>query len=295
MSNKPSIRRKAAVRDNGGLHFHFSFGRAAFFLLLLSVGFGAGGCMRRPAEPVLEEYGSGQQDASEEADRSENPDGEEKADSKEETEQEGAIDRGIEAGQEADPSDRDTGKEDLSGVQKEPGAAGASAASVTVHVCGAVKKEGVYRLPEGSRVEDAVRAAGGFTQEADTTWLNLARRLEDAEQILVPSREEAELLRKEQARDPSSGGGSGSLAERGTDRAGEEAPAQGSGSAEGKININTASREELMKIPGIGEAKAQRILDYRETNGGFETIEDLMKVPGIKKASFEKMRAYITL
>ena len=281
--------------------------------------------MRRPEDPVLEEYGV-EQDGTEGADPKEKTEQEGEADPKEETRQgeeanpnpkeetetgeeanpeeeteqeteanpKEETEKGTEAGQGKARPDMDTGKEELADGQKEPGAAQASAPAVTVHVCGAVKKEGVYRLPEGSRIEDAVRAAGGFTEEADTTWLNLALRLEDAEQILVPTRDEAELLRKEQIGDPSFGRETDPSAGTGTDRAGEEVQDQGSGSAAGKININTASREELMKIPGIGEAKAQRILEYRETNGGFETIEDLMKVPGIKKASFEKMRAYIT-
>ena len=167
------------------------------------------------------------------------------------------------------------GEEDQT-QEEETADAKTSPRTVTVHVCGAVKKEGVYTLAEGSRIRDAVEAAGGFSEEADTAYLNLAMELSDAVQIRVPTKEEAGAYSPEQ---------SGS---------GEEANGSAS-AAEGKININTASREELMKIPGVGEVRAQRIIEYREQSGPFETIEDLMKVSGIKNASFEKMREYITV
>lgn len=195
---------------------------------------------------------------------------------------------------------------------------------LTVHVCGAVKNEGVYSLPAGSRIFDAVKAAGGFSDNADRSYLNLAMEVEDAWQIRIPSKEETEALRR-QREVPEQDGSTGS-AEDGKDIYGKltgpdtpfivkgAAPADGQETGrqagdttvetasgqdsipEGsKINLNTASKEELMKIPGVGEKKAQRIIDYREQNGRFESIEDLMKVPGIKNASFEKMRDYITV
>ena len=195
---------------------------------------------------------------------------------------------------------------------------------LTVHVCGAVKKEGVYSLPAGSRIFDAVKAAGGFSDNADRSYLNLAMEVEDAWQIRIPSKEETEALRR-QREVPEQDGSTGS-AEDGKDIYGKltgpdtpfivKGPAQADGAETGgkagdiigdaasgqnsgpegvKINLNTASKEELMKIPGVGEKKAQRIIDYREQNGRFESIEDLMKVPGIKNASFEKMRDYITV
>ena len=190
---------------------------------------------------------------------------------------------------------------------------------VTVHVCGAVRKEGVYVLPEGSRILDAVEAAGGFSENADKSFLNLAMQLEDAWQIRVPSKEETENLRKQQG---DADQGSASVSAQGnqgipgdsviTDGADSPFIVRGEGSPDClsggspqtgtaadaekvRINLNTASKEELMKIPGVGEAKAQRIIDYREQNGRFEAIEDLMKVPGIKNASFQKMKEYITV
>lgn len=193
---------------------------------------------------------------------------------------------------------------------------------VTVHVCGAVRKEGVYVLPEGSRIRDAVEAAGGFSDDADRSFLNLAMQIEDAWQIRVPSREETESLQKQQG-DAGQGAASVPAQENpgvsgiqgnpgitdGSDSPfiakGRDAPGDLSDGASQtdknvaaqtvRINLNTASKEELMQIPGVGEAKAQRIIDYRRQNGRFETIEDLMKVPGIKNASFQKMKEYITV
>lgn len=172
--------------------------------------------------------------------------------------------------------------------------------TVTVHVCGEVRKEGVYSLPAGSRILDAVEAAGGFTDRADRSFLNLAMQIEDAWQIRVPSREETENLSGIR-RETGSGNVFGSVQEAGPGYApgsvqkAETREAAQAAPESGRINLNTASKEELMKIPGVGEAKAQRIIDYREQNGRFETVEDLMKVPGIKNASFQKMKDYITV
>ena len=132
---------------------------------------------------------------------------------------------------------------------------------LTVHVCGAVRNEGVYKLPPGSRIEDAVNAAGGFLPTADRDYCNLARLVEDGQQIRVPTRAEAESLR-EQEREHDSG----------------------------LININTATEAELMTLPGIGQTRAQAIIAWREKNGGFKTIEDIMKVSGIKESAFLKIK-----
>lgn len=202
---------------------------------------------------------------------------------------------------------------------------GRASGELTVHVCGAVKKEGVYSLPEGSRISDAVEAAGGFDVKADTSFLNLAMKLEDSWQIRVPTVEEAKALREKTGEaydaEPSiftgsgrsaivsgtgtvvsggSAGGTGTFISGGSaGGTGTEArdPENGSGSPAGgqKININTASEEELTGIPGVGESKAKRIVEYREQNGRFESIEDIMKVTGIKENSFRKMRDYITV
>ena len=200
--------------------------------------------------------------------------------------------------------DRPAEKEEISSDRESDAEAGPMDEEVqesllTVHVCGAVRREGVYSLPAGSRIRDAVDAAGGFSGDADRSYLNLAMKIEDAWQIRVPTKEEAEALRLEQGRSGSGtavpGAAPGLSGTSGLQGAGTANDDAGTGNQEEKINLNTASKEQLMKIPGVGEAKAQRIIEYREQNGRFEAIEDLMKVPGIKDASFQKMKDYITV
>jgi competence protein ComEA len=153
-------------------------------------------------------------------------------------------------------------------------------APVSVHLAGAVAQPGLYSLPAESRVQDALAAAGGLLPEADDSALNLAAPLEDGTRILVPAR-------KPTAAPPP------------TPRPGETAlPTSASSAApaaSSPLNINTASLEELDTLPGIGPAIAQRILDYRTTNGLFLTIEDLQNVKGIGPATFEKLKDLITV
>ena len=162
----------------------------------------------------------------------------------------------------------------------ETAAAAEHPARIWVHVCGAVKREGVYELPEGSRVFEALRLAGGCTAEADTSYCNQAAVLSDAQKVYIPTKEEAEKLRAAEAVPQEAGA--------------PEAGAGSSGTAGGKININTADAALLTQIPGVGESKAKSIIAYRDEHGPFRTTEDLMKVSGIAAASFEKMRDYIT-
>jgi len=145
---------------------------------------------------------------------------------------------------------------------------------LAVYVSGAVRKAGVYRLAEGSRVDDALRAAGGPAADADIVRVNLAARLADEQQIYVPAQGEAAapvpLV---------SGGGS------------EPAAAAG----DGTININTAGVAELDTLPRIGPATAQRIIDYRTANGPFAAIEDLQNVKGIGSATFSDLQDKISV
>lgn len=153
-----------------------------------------------------------------------------------------------------------------------------------VHVCGEVKDPGVYGLAEGSRVYQAVEAAGGLTDEASEKSLNMALPLEDGLQVYVPDQEEAKKL------------GAGTEAGAGFHSRGlSSGAAAPSPSEKHRVNINTATREELMTLTGIGESRAEAILAYRREAGLFQTIEDIMKVSGIKEAAFQKIKEDITV
>lgn len=139
---------------------------------------------------------------------------------------------------------------------------------IFVDIKGAVKNPGVYQMKVGDRVKDALDAAGGLTAEADSQKVNLAKRLEDQMVIVVPKvGEEAEEIP------------AGATSK-------EEAK-------EGKVNINTATVEELKTLKGVGEKKAEAIIEYRKKNGSFQTKEDLMKVRGIGKKLFESFQERI--
>ena len=132
---------------------------------------------------------------------------------------------------------------------------------IMVHVTGAVLSPGLYNLPEGSRVNDAIEAAGGFRENADTSFINLAGIVKDGDKIHVP-----ELL-------PGlSLGGSGLL-----------------------VNINFATQTELENLPGIGPTLAKRIIDYRNQYGFFDSIDSLKDVPGFGEAVFEQIKDLITV
>ena len=139
---------------------------------------------------------------------------------------------------------------------------------IFVDIKGAVKNPGVYQMKVGDRVKDALDAAGGLTDEADSQKVNLAKRLEDQMAIVVPKvGEEAEEIPAGETR--------------------KEA------TKEGKVNINTATVEELKTLKGVGEKKAEAIIEYRKKNGSFQTKEDLMKVRGIGKKLFESFQERI--
>ena len=153
---------------------------------------------------------------------------------------------------------------------------------VVVHIIGEINKPGVVTLPEGSRIIDAINMAGGKTEEADLSKINLAYILEDGTQIYIPrineNLNEINLI--------SDGAGVGVIV---TDSNVEE------NEINAKVNINTASKEKLETLPGIGETTAQKIIDYRETNGKFKTIEDIKNVSGIGDAKYESLKNKITV
>ncbi len=157
------------------------------------------------------------------------------------------------------------------------------AAGIFVYVCGAVNLPGVYELPEGSRIIDAVEASGGFNEEADDTYVNLAAVISDGMKLQIPTREQT------------AGAGSGIAPIENFDGAGGRADLSGSEKESSLVNINTASREELTSIPGIGSVTAQKIVSFREENGSFKSIEDVMNVSGIKDKLFSKIKDYITV
>lgn len=145
---------------------------------------------------------------------------------------------------------------------------------IWVDVSGAVKIPGVYRMKQGARVFEAIQEAGGFLENADTAGINQASVLSDGEKLQIYTKEEAQQMEKS----PKSFSDSQNNIEN-----------------NGKVNINTADLIELQKIPGVGEKKAQSIMEYREKNGKFQSIEQLQEVSGIKGKTFEKIKDYITV
>ena len=164
----------------------------------------------------------------------------------------------------------------------------AGAGRIFVHVCGAVKKEGVYELSPDARVVDAIRAAGGCTKKAASFGINQAEALKDGVQVYVPTKAE---IKKET-------NGVGSLASFGTEGVRTGLSSQGmnpGGGGDALININLATKEELMKLNGVGEAKAELIITYRQAKGGFKDIKDIMKIKGIKQKFFDKIKDKICI
>jgi competence protein ComEA len=161
-----------------------------------------------------------------------------------------------------------------------PGTEGADSrqgALIFVHVLGAVALPGLYELSDGARVVDVIAAAGGLAPNADPAGVNLARQLSDGEQLYVPVQGEVSA---EQLAAGGSGGGSGGASD-------------GAGSA--KVNLNSATTADLQSLPRIGEAMAQRIIDYREANGRFRSIEDLRNITGIGDKTFEALKDLVTI
>lgn len=165
--------------------------------------------------------------------------------------------------------------------------AGAGPAVVVVHVAGAVAVPGVVELPTGARVADALEAAGGAGSTADLGAVNLARLLVDGEQVYVP-----EVGERPVGAGPAGGAGGGAGAGPGG-ASGTDPGAEGAPSA--PVNLNTASAAELDSLPGVGPAIAERILQWRELNGWFTSVDDLDEVSGIGPATLERLRPLVTV
>lgn len=167
-------------------------------------------------------------------------------------------------------------------------------AQVKVHVMGAVKSPGVYELSAGSRVVDAVRAAGGAIKSADLERINLAQTITDTEQVFVPSRSQrttritvAPRQRSNTTTISPSIPGSASTT--------QVPSADGVLNSGSKINLNSATTDQLDTLPGVGPSTAKAIIAYRTKSGSFKKVSDLMNVPGIGQAKFEAMRDLVTV
>ncbi len=147
---------------------------------------------------------------------------------------------------------------------------------IIVHITGAVKEEGIVEVEEGSRISDVIETAGGITEDADLSKINLAYIVQDGQKIYVPSINDEEEVANI------------------TEDAGENViKSDESSIKEGKVNINTASQTELETLNGIGPSTALKIINYRNENGTFKNIEDIKNVPGIGDAKFEKIKENI--
>jgi len=172
----------------------------------------------------------------------------------------------------------DAGQLVLAPVETAPSAASSpsAAADVLVHVCGAVRSPGVVRLPAGARIADALDLAGGPTARAELAGVNLAAKVADGQQVVVPERG-AQPVAGGSAADPAA------------------AAAGTAAAAGGLVNINTASLSELDTLQGVGPSTAQKIIDYRTANGGFTSVEQLKDVPGIGDAKFAALKDFVTV
>ncbi|HHY37941.1 MAG TPA: ComEA family DNA-binding protein [Clostridia bacterium] len=165
--------------------------------------------------------------------------------------------------------------------------------TVIVHVAGAVKEPGVYSLAEGARIKDAVDAAGGPVPEAAVHFLNLAELLTDGQKIYVPTTEEVKRAQRGEEQVASGGGHTGGVS--GTSILSMPTGGSGPGGNLPKVNINTATVEQLDSLPGIGPILAERIVRSRSEEGPFSTVDDLKRVRGIGEGLLKELKNLITV
>jgi len=175
----------------------------------------------------------------------------------------------------------------------DPTDAPSAAAEEIVYVCGAVRKPGVYQLRAGARVADALARAGGATTQAEVEQLNLAELLADGMKIVVPRKGQAAIASSPIEAESQTAIVAGAATRRphrthGAGGRHKLAPGQ-------TLDVNAASEQELMALPGVGPGLARRIVEYRTTNGPFQTVDDLQNVSGIGPSKFDKMAPYIRL
>lgn len=150
---------------------------------------------------------------------------------------------------------------------------------IVVHIAGEVKKPGIVKIKEGARIADIIEAAGGLTEKANTTNINLAYIIEDGQKITIPSKDETE--EKENI-----------ITENGEGIINKE---QGISTGKQIVNINKATKEQLCELQGIGESTADKIITYRKENGNFKQVEDIKNVPGIGDAKYENIKDKISV
>ena len=185
----------------------------------------------------------------------------------------------------AEPSAGSTDRAELSDASSEV------AKTLVVHICGAVSAPGVYELPAGSRIIDAVEAGGGFLPEADEACCNLAEEIVDGCQIYI-------MTKTESCADGQTEKKAGIQTSPDSDMQTTDRNVRSNSATaleNGLVNLNTADVAALMTLPGIGESRAKAIISYREQHGAFAQIEDIMKISGIKQAAFSKIKDKITV
>ena len=185
----------------------------------------------------------------------------------------------------AEPSAGSTDRTELSDASSE------EAKTLVVHICGAVSAPGVYELPAGSRIIDAVEAGGGFLPEADEACCNLAEAIVDGCQIYI-------MTKSESCADGQTEKKAGIQTSPDSDMQTTDRNVRSNSTTaleNGLVNLNTADVAALMTLPGIGESRAKAIISYREQHGAFAKIEDIMKISGIKQAAFSKIKDKITV
>ena len=185
----------------------------------------------------------------------------------------------------AEPSDGSTGRTELSDASSE------ETKTLVVHICGAVSAPGVYELPAGSRIIDAVEVGGGFLPEAEEACCNLAEEIVDGCQIYI-------MTKTESCVDGQTEKKAGIQTSPDSDMQTTDRNVRSNSATaleNGLVNLNTADVAALMTLPGIGESRAKAIISYREQHGAFAQIEDIMKISGIKQAAFSKIKDKITV
>ncbi len=185
----------------------------------------------------------------------------------------------------AEPSAGSTDRTELSDASSE------ETKTLVVHICGAVPAPGVYELPAGSRIIDAVEAGGGFLPEADEACCNLAEEIVDGCQIYI-------MTKTESCADGQTEKKAGIQTSPDSDMQTTDRNVRSNSATaleNGLVNLNTADVAALMTLPGIGESRAKAIISYREQHGAFAQIEDIMKISGIKQAAFSKIKDKITV